>query len=210
MGRKGKRGYEMEAQSYKDLMNLFLSVGEKEFRAIYTAQRDIVMKNLTRLAKSGGQKALAAQRLIARDEKGHVISKQAPAELRALDRQLRQSKAPPDVRMKTYVAALSHINTLYFQPTMSLTGWEGIYQRISTTLEEHGYRKLSKEELVKFGEIMEAARSIYGRKNVPSDTILEMVDSGFINELVKLAPEALEDVLKKWEKGQRDNATLFG
>lgn len=202
MPRTTARGYKMTPQSYQDLMKLYESVGEKEFRRIYTLQRDIVMKNLRRLSEVSGMKAQNAINLLR--------SNQKPAELKALDRMFKQSGYSKDLRKKTIVAALSHINTLYFMPTYSLSGWESIYTKTSEALEAAGYRKFTKHELEIFGYVMEVAREIYGRKNVPSDTILEMIDQGYINELIKLNPQKLDEVIKKWEKGMRDNVTLFG
>lgn len=202
MPKTGERAYKMEKQSYQDLMKLYKDVGEKEFRRIYTAQRDIVMKNLKRLSKSPGNKSQRAINVLK--------SNQKPAELRELDKLFKKDTYSPELKMKTLVSALSHINTLYFQPTYSLTGWESIYKKISENLIEAGYRKFSKHELEIFGYVMEVAREIYGRKNVPSDTILEMIDAGFVNELMKLSPKKLDEVLKKWEKGKHDNVTLFG
>ena len=202
MPKTGKRAYKMQKQSYQDLTKLYKQVGEKEFRKIFTAQRDIVMKNLNRLANAPGMKAQNAMNVLQ--------SRQKPAQLRDLDKLFKKDSYSPELRMKTLVSALSHINTLYFQPTYSLTGWESIYSKISESLEAAGYRKFSKYELEVFGYVMEVAREIYGRKNVPSDVILEMIDQGFINELMKLNPAKLDEVLKKWEKGMRDNVTLFG
>ena len=202
MPKTSKRGYKMEKQSYQDLMKLYDSIGEKEFRKIFTLQRDIVMKNLNRLSKASGMKAQNAINVL--------HSNMKPAELKTLDRLFKSSEYSKDLRKKTLVSALSHINTLYFMPTYSLSGWESIYSKISKSLEEAGYRKFTKHELEIFGYVMEVAREIYGRKNVPSDTILEMIDQGYINELIKLNPAKLEEVIKKWEKGMRDNVTLFG
>lgn len=202
MPKTTKRGYQMKKQSYQDLMKLYDSVGEKEFRRIYTLQRDIVMKQLRRLSQAPGMKAQNAINVL--------NSSMKPAELKTLDKLFRTSEYSKDLRKKTLVSALSHINTLYHMPTYSLTGWEGIYSKISKSLEEAGYRKFSKHELEIFGYVMEVAREIYGRKNVPSDTILEMIDQGYINELIKLNPQKFEEVIKKWERGMRDNVTLFG
>lgn len=174
---------------------MYQNMTPKEFRAFFTSQRDVVVKQLTRLSKSTGEKAQLASEYL-----------KGPKHIRTLaeiDTMVRENSMNPMQAAREYVSALSGINYIYHAQRYSLKGWQKITKKIQKTLEKNGYGEISKDQLEIMGEIMARVYAIYGRKYAPSDEVVEAVAEGLGPEMVKMSDVELQNLLKNWKS--RDN-----
>ena len=193
------RAVDMSRRSYKEFLKAYENMDSKSFRAYYTAQRDVVNKQLVRLSKSTGEKADLARELLT--GKGRIMK------LSELDKMVKDQGLNKSQAAKLYASALSNINTIYHSKRASLKGWSQITKQIQASLEANGYGKVSKKQLEMMGEIMARVYAIYGRKFAPSGEVMEAISKGLGPRLLKMSDEQLQDFLKKW-KGDDDNLEL--
>lgn len=189
------RKADLTRRSYKEFMTMYQNMTPKEFRAFFTAQRDVVMKQLTRLSKSTGEKAQLASEYL-----------KGPKHIRTLaeiDAMVRENSMNSMQAAREYVSALSGINYIYHAPRYSLKGWQKITKKIQQTLEKNGYGMISKKQLEIMGEIMARVYEIYGRKFAPSDEVMEAIAEGLGPKMMKMPDAELQNLLKNWKS--RDN-----
>lgn len=192
------RDVDMSRRSYKEFLKAYENMDSKSFRSYYTAQRDVVHKQLVRLSKSSGEKADIAKELLT--GKGKIMK------LSELDKMVKEQGLNKAQAAKLYASALSNINTIYHSRRASLKGWSKITNQIQASLEANGYGKVSKKQLEMMGEIMARVYAIYGRKFAPSEEVMEAISNGLGPRLMKMTDEQLQDFLSKW-KGD-DNLEL--
>lgn len=185
------RDVDMSRRSYKEFLKAYENMDSKAFRAYYTAQRDVVHKQLVRLSKSSGEKADIAKELLT--GKGKIMK------LSELDKMVKEQGLNKAQAAKLYASALSNINTIYHSRRASLKGWSKITKQIQASLEANGYGKVSKKQLEMMGEIMARVYAIYGRKFAPSEEIMEAISKGLGPRLMKMTDEQLQDFLSKWK-----------
>ena len=99
------RDVDMSRRSYKEFLKAYENMDSKSFRAYYTAQRDVVHKQLVRLSKSSGEKADIAKELLT--GKGKIMK------LSELDKMVKEQGLNKAQAAKLYASALSNINTIY-------------------------------------------------------------------------------------------------
>ena len=189
------RDVDMSRRSYKEFLKAYENMDSKAFRAYYTAQRDVVHKQLVRLSKSSGEKADIAKELLT--GKGKIMK------LSELDKMVKEQGLNKAQAAKLYASALSNINTIYHSRRASLKGWSKITKQIQASLEANGYGKVSKKQLEIMGEIMARVYAIYGRKFAPSDEVMEAIAEGLGPKMMKMSDADLQDLLKNWKS--RDN-----
>jgi hypothetical protein len=189
------RAVDMSRRSYKEFLKAYENMDSKAFRAYYTAQRDVVHKQLVRLSKSSGEKANIAKELLT--GKGKIMK------LSELDKMVKEQGLNKAQAAKLYASALSNINTIYHSPRSSIKGWQQITKKIQKTLEKNGYGEISKKQLDLMGEIMARVYAIYGRKYAPSDEVMEAVAEGLGPKMAKMSNADLQNLLKNWKS--RDN-----
>lgn len=192
------RDVDMSRRSYKEFLKAYENMDSKSFRAYYTAQRDVVHKQLVRLSKSSGEKADIAKELLT--GKGKIMK------LSELDKMVKDQGLNKAQAAKLYASALSNINTIYHSRRTSLKGWSKITKQIQASLEANGYGKVSKKQLEMMGDIMARVYAIYGRKFAPSEEIMEAISKGLGPRLMKMTDEQLQDFLRKWKND--DNLEL--
>lgn len=185
------RDVDMSRRSYKEFLKAYENMDSKAFRAYYTAQRDVVHKQLVRLSKSSGEKADIAKELLT--GKGRIMK------LSELDKMVKEQGLNKAQAAKLYASALSNINTIYHSRRASLKGWSKITKQIQASLEANGYGKVSKKQLEMMGEIMARVYAIYGRKFAPSEEVMEAISKGLGPRLMKMTDEQLQDFLSKWK-----------
>lgn len=185
------RDVDMSRRSYKEFLKAYENMDSKSFRAYYTAQRDVVHKQLVRLSKSSGEKADIAKELLT--GKGKIMK------LSELDKMVKEQGLNKAQAAKLYASALSNINTIYHSRRASLKGWSKITKQIQASLEANGYGKVSKKQLEIMGEIMARVYAIYGRKFAPSEEVMEAISKGLGPRLMKMSDEQLQDFLSKWK-----------
>lgn len=185
------RDVDMSRRSYKEFLKAYENMDSKSFRAYYTAQRDVVHKQLVRLSKSSGEKADIAKELLT--GKGKIMK------LSELDKMVKEQGLNKAQAAKLYASALSNINTIYHSRRASLKGWSKITKQIQASLEANGYGKVSKKQLEMMGEIMARVYAIYGRKFAPSEEVMEAISKGLGPRLMKMTDEQLQDFLSKWK-----------
>lgn len=185
------RDVDMSRRSYKEILKAYKNMDSKSFRAYYTAQRDVVHKQLVRLSKSTGEKADLARELLT--GKGRIMK------LSELDKMVKDQGLNKAQAAKLYASALSNINTIYHNKRASLKGWSQITKQIQASLEANGYGKVSKKQLEMMGEIMARVYAIYGRKFAPSEEVMEAISKGLGPRLMKMTDEQLQDFLRKWK-----------
>lgn len=185
------RDVDMSRRSYKEFLKAYENMDSKAFRAYYTAQRDVVHKQLVRLSKSSGEKAGIAKELLT--GKGRIMK------LSELDKMVNEQGLNKAQAAKLYASALSNINTIYHSRRASLKGWSKITKQIQASLEANGYGKVSKKQLEIMGEIMARVYAIYGRKFAPSEEVMEAISKGLGPRLMKMTDEQLQDFLSKWK-----------
>lgn len=185
------RDVDMSRRSYKEFLKAYENMDSKSFRAYYTAQRDVVHKQLVRLSKSSGEKADIAKELLT--GKGKIMK------LSELDKMVKEQGLNKAQAAKLYASALSNINTIYHSRRASLKGWSKITKQIQASLEANGYGKVSKKQLEIMGEIMARVYAIYGRKFAPSEEVMEAISKGLGPRLMKMTDEQLQDFLTKWK-----------
>lgn len=185
------RDVDMSRRSYKEFLKAYENMDSKAFRAYYTAQRDVVHKQLVRLSKSSGEKADIAKELLT--GKGKIMK------LSELDKMVKEQGLNKAQAAKLYASALSNINTIYHSRRASLKGWSKITKQIQASLEANGYGKVSKKQLEIMGEIMARVYAIYGRKFAPSEEVMEAISKGLGPRLMKMTDEQLQDFLSKWK-----------
>lgn len=185
------REIDMSRRSYREFVKMYERMDEKAFRAFYTAQRDVVHKQLVRLSKSSGEKADIARELLT--GKGRIMK------LSELDKMVKEQGLNKGQAAKLYASALSNINTIYHSRRASLKGWSKITKQIQASLEANGYGKVSKKQLEMMGEIMARVYAIYGRKFAPSEEVMEAISKGLGPRLMKMTDEQLQDFLSKWK-----------
>lgn len=196
---KGSRAYTMTRMSYRDIMKLIDKQGMAAFRKAYTAQRDIVHKQLMRLSKSTGTKGTLAKEALS--GRGGIMK------LSEIDKMVKAQSLTPTQAAKLYASALSNINTLYFSKRHSIRGWKETTQKIKQSLEAAGYQGVTGAHLDMMGELMARVVAIYGRKHAPSEEVLEAILDGFGDEMKKMTDEQLAVFLSKWD--ERDNLELY-
>lgn len=184
------RDVDMSRRSYQEFLKFYENMDSKAFRAYYTAQRDVVHKQLVRLSKSSGEKADIAKELLT--GRGKIMK------LSELDKMVKEQGLNKAQAAKLYASALSNINTIYHSRRASLKGWQKITKKIQQTLEENGYSKISKKQLEMMGEIMARVYAIYGRKFAPSDEVVEAIAEGLGPKMMKMSDADLQDLLKNW------------
>lgn len=185
------RDVDMSRRSYKEYLKAYENMDSKAFRAYYTAQRDVVHKQLVRLSRSSGEKADIAKELLT--GKGKIMK------LSELDKMVKAQGLNKAQAAKLYASALSNINTIYHSRRASLKGWSKITKQIQASLEANGYGKVSKKQLEMMGEIMARVYAIYGRKFAPSEEVMEAISKGLGPRLMKMSDEQLQDFLRTWK-----------
>lgn len=185
------RDVDMSRRSYKEFLKAYENMDSKAFRAYYTAQRDVVHKQLVRLSRSSGEKADIAKELLT--GKGKIMK------LSELDKMVKAQGLNKAQAAKLYASALSNINTIYHSRRASLKGWSKITKQIQASLEANGYGKVSKKQLEMMGEIMARVYAIYGRKFAPSEEVMEAISKGLGPRLMKMSDEQLQDFLRTWK-----------
>lgn len=162
----------------------------RAFRAQYTALRDIAVKRLSRMAKSGGF--------------GSAWARSSMDDLRKLadlDRQageFRKAFAESSAN-RLYAHAMSDLLRILNNPRSTVAGAQKILQGIAGKLEAKGYGMFTGYRLEILGKVMERARQIWGRKFVPSDELVEMVGEGLGPELLRITNAQLVSAVQRWE-----------
>lgn len=185
------RKVDMTRRSYKEFIKMYEKMSPKEFRAFYTAQRDVVHKQLMRLSKSTGDKANIG--------KDYLEGKHRILTLAEIDNYVKEHDLSPMQAAREYASALSNINYIYHAKRASLTGWSQIIKKIQKTLKENNYGDISKEQLEMMGDLMARVYAIYGRNYAPSEEIMDAISKGLGPALLSLSDKQLSTFLKYWK-----------
>ena len=185
------RKADMSRRSYKDFIKMYERMTPKQFREFYTAQRDVVHKQLVRLSKSTGEKANIG--------KDYLEGKHRILTLSEIDKFVKEHDLNPAQAAREYASALSNINYIYHSKRASLKGWDQITRKIQKTLKENKYGDISKEQLEMMGELMSKVYAIYGRNYAPSGEVMDAISKGLGPALLSLSNAQLSQFLKFWK-----------